>query len=112
MFKKIIQWLFPPPIQRSQEAQERVNAAAARMRLFVMPGCLYCHRVLKVMKHLQLPIPVMLTSDESNAMELYNEGGSTQTPCLNYTNAKGQTIWLYESSDIIAYLTRQFEHEH
>ena len=46
------------------------------------------------------------TRDMSAFRELIAGGGRTMVPCLKITKANGETTWLYESSDIIEYLSR------
>ena len=49
----------------------------------------------------------VLCDDPSHKNTLVSEGGEYKVPCLAITE-DGRTRWLYESSDIIAYLEQRF----
>jgi glutathione S-transferase len=46
--------------------------------------------------------------DPVHRQALLAGGGKVQTPCLLIPDSNGQTAWLYESNDIIAWLEREF----
>jgi len=43
------------------------------------------------------------------AKELVAGGGNLKVPCLKIEEYDGSETWMYESSDIIAYLEQRFE---
>lgn len=45
------------------------------------------------------------TSERKNAQALMQGGGKTQVPCLRIENIDGEVQWMYESDDIIRYLS-------
>ena len=45
---------------------------------------------------------------QSSREELLAGGGTIKVPCLRITDDAGDTSWMYESSDIIAYLQGRF----
>lgn len=45
------------------------------------------------------------TSDSEHHSALMAGGGKTQVPCLRVETEDGQVQWMYESDDIIQYLT-------
>jgi len=45
------------------------------------------------------------TSEGTHAQALMQGGGKTQVPCLRIEQADGSVEWMYESSDIINYLS-------
>jgi len=53
----------------------------------------------------ELDIEMKSTSDRENATALMQGGGKTQVPCLRIEQADGSVQWMYESDDIIRYLT-------
>jgi len=45
------------------------------------------------------------TSDREHAQALLQGGGKTQVPCLRIEQEDGSVEWMYESNDIISYLS-------
>ena len=68
--------------------------------LYYKPTCPYCVKVLRFMEQHGISLPLRDTFDEQIAQELVQIGGKRQVPCL-VIDGKA----LYESDDIIAYLT-------
>ena len=61
------------------------------------------------MAGLSLPIETRdAQNDNAYRQELAQEGGRVKVPCLKITQDDGSVEWMYESSDINAYLTRRF----
>ncbi len=52
-----------------------------------------------------LDIELRSTSERQHAIDLMDGGGKTQVPCLRIESPEGDVQWMYESDDIIAYLT-------
>ena len=77
---------------------------AATYELYVMPGCPYCVKVKRFMHEHGIELPERdITADPSARETLKRVGGKVQVPCLFIDGAP-----LYESDDIIAYLSRTF----
>ena len=74
--------------------------------LYCYPTCGACIavRLSAWWAGIQLPTRNVLLSSEY-AAELLAGGGKTQVPCLRIDAADGGVQWIYESSDIIGYLT-------
>ena len=73
--------------------------------LFIMPACPYCQKVLRFMERSGIEMPLRdITSDPDAREELVRVGGKPQVPCLFIDGAA-----LYESDDIIARLSKDFE---
>jgi glutaredoxin 3 len=74
------------------------------LRLYYMPTCPYCRKVLTFMEKAGIVLPLRDTqSDVAARQELLQIGGKTQVPCLVI---EGRT--LYESDDIIQWLKNNF----
>lgn len=89
---------------------DQVNGAekitTADLALFMKPGCPYCDRTIRAIDELGLNIGRKdITSDVDARRELATEGGMIQVPCLRIEGRSGKVDWLYESLDIIRYLT-------
>ena len=75
--------------------------------LYQYDSCPYCARVKRYLAEAGLAIDMKDTLRDAEARrELVAGGGSSMVPCLRI-DRDGDTRWLYESLDIIAYLRAQ-----
>ena len=75
--------------------------------LYHTAACPFCRRVRAFLDRSGIEIPMRDTTRDTGAFrELLAGGGRSMVPCLKITNANGETTWLYESNDIIKYLSR------
>ena len=73
--------------------------------LYHFERCPYCLFVRDVIKTLGLDIELRdIRAHPEFEQELLQGGGRTMVPCLRIEEKSGQIRWLYESSDIIAFL--------
>ena len=99
----------PKGIVRTAEHQAAINVACQKLALYHFPTCPFCIKVRHEMARLSLPIELRNAQHQAeHRADLLQGGGKIQTPCLKIIDAQGQVQWLYESSDIIQYLQRQF----
>lgn len=73
--------------------------------MYVKTGCPYCAKALAKIGDLGLEINELNIADESVAAELLEKGGKRQVPYL-IDDSTGTTM--YESSDIVDYLEKQY----
>jgi len=98
----------PRKMKRSAEAQQQVNEQASKMSLYQFKRCPFCVRTRRIIHKLNLPIEYRDASRGSPYRnELESEGGQIKVPCLRIEE-NGNTQWLYESSEIIAFLHERF----
>lgn len=99
----------PRKKRRAPDAQQAVDAAAARLTLYQFRACPFCVRTRRLLHRLNVPVA---TRDAKNNAEhratLLREGGKIQVPCLRIEAADGQVSWLYESKAIRGYLEQHF----
>ncbi|SFU74414.1 glutaredoxin family protein [Halomonas korlensis] len=99
----------PRAIERSPEAQARVDAACRDLALYQFRTCPFCIRVRKEIARLGLNIELRdAQRDPEHRRELAEGGGRVKVPCLKIAHADGANEWLYESDDINAWLHRRF----
>jgi glutaredoxin len=103
-------WLtHPKGIVRPPAAQQAVDARTQNLALYHFPTCPFCLKTRRVMQRLSLNIELRdAQHDATHRAALIAGGGKAQVPCLLITDAQGKQTWLYESSDINAYLAREF----
>ena len=98
----------PTPPQRSPEAQADVDAQTTGLVLYQFRACPFCVKVRHAMRRMGLNIELRdARGDPDIAAELRHEGGRYQVPCLRIEE-NGEIKWLYESSDIVAWLEQRF----
>ena len=96
-------------VQRDADAQSKVDQETAKLTLYQFQACPFCVKVRMSMKRLGLTIQTKDAnrSDEARG-ELLVGGGKLTVPCLKIENDSGEVTWMYESSDIVAYLEGRF----
>lgn len=98
----------PPKQQRTPEAQAAVDQAAANLSLYQFHGCPFCVKTRRALHTLNVPVELRdASNDNVHRQALLEGGGRIKVPCLRIDEG-GQTTWMYESNDIIAYLQGRF----
>ena len=98
----------PSKVVRSDAEQEWVNRQAKSLALYQFYACPFCVRTRRTIHRLNIPIEYRdAQNNPAYRKELLTEGGEIKVPCLRIEE-KGQTKWMYESSDIIKYLNDRF----
>lgn len=104
-----LDWLTSPkkPIH-SAERQAELDAQTANMSIYQYAACPFCVKTRRAIKRLGLNMELRdAKNDPQYRLELERQGGKQQVPCLRIEEPDGIT-WMYESSDIVAYLNRRF----
>lgn len=103
-------WLTRPKgIVRPAAEQQAVDARTQNLALYHYPTCPFCLKTRRAAQRLSLNIELRdAQHDAVHRAALIAGGGKPQVPCLLITDAQGKQTWLYESSDINAYLAREF----
>lgn len=108
--KIILGWdaMFPPnAVPRDPAAQAKVDDFSKRMALYQFETCPFCVKVRRAARRMNLKLATKDARGDAKARdELLREGGQRQVPCLRIEHG-GKVQWLYESSEIIAYLERE-----
>jgi len=98
----------PKGIIRSPELQQEVDKKASTMALYQFEACPFCVKVRRAMTRQSVQFD--LRDAKNNAIHreaLFSNGGAIKVPCL-CIEKEGETTWMYESSDIVAYLEKEF----
>ena len=99
----------PTPMVRTPEQQALVDQQVKELALYQLFACPFCITTRRAMHRLNVSIETRSVSIGSPyRAELEQNGGRVQVPCLRLKANNGEDIWMYESSDIIAYLENQF----
>jgi glutaredoxin len=99
-------WLFTPKgIKRDTDEQATIDSKTSALSLYQYKACPFCVKVRRAMKRNSLNIQTHdAKRNETSRKELIEGGGKLKVPCLRVEGKKGDVCWIYESSDIIAYL--------
>lgn len=82
---------------------------AQDLTLFYSPYCGFCVYVLKAMQAMDVEMNMRNVNEErGHRRELIQGGGRGMVPCLRITEPDGSERWMYESRDIVRYLTDRF----
>ena len=99
----------PTGVQRTPDAQAAVNQQCQSLALYQFSTCPFCIKVRQEMRRLSLPIEKRdAQHNTANREQLLQGSGATKVPCLQITEANGQTRWLQDSAAIVAYLRERF----
>jgi glutaredoxin len=99
----------PAGVQRSPAAQAEVDQQCQSLALYQFSTCPFCIKVRQEMRRLSLPIDKRDAQHHADHRhELQQGSGATKVPCLKITEANGQTRWLQDSTEIVAYLRKRF----
>jgi glutaredoxin len=99
----------PAGVQRSPAGQAAVDQQCQSLALYQFSTCPFCIKVRQEMRRLSLPIEKRDAQHHTaNRDALLQGSGATKVPCLQITEANGQTRWLQDSTEIVAYLRKRF----
>lgn len=93
--------------KRSPEEQKCVDSATEKLSLYQFYACPFCLKTRRALTRLNLNIKTRDAQKNPARAELLNGGGEIKVPCLRI-DKNDETIWMYESSDIIQYLEQRF----
>ena len=97
--------------QSDSKLEELTSGPLPRsLALYHYDSCPFCVRVTRVLERLGVDCELRNTQLEpSRREELVEGGGRSQVPCLRIEGEEGSVTWLYESADIIEYLSAKFQ---
>ena len=99
----------PQGIVRSTAGQDSVDQSCRALALYQYKTCPFFFFFFQEMRRLSLKITQVDAQPEGPARaELTQQGGHTKVPCLKITDEAGNSLWLYDSEKIIAYLRSNF----
>ena len=99
----------PTGMVRAPAAQASVDQQCQSLALYQFSTCPFCIKVRQEMRRLSLPIAKRdAQHDTTHRNALLQGSGASKVPCLQITEAHGQTRWLQDSSEIVAYLRERF----
>lgn len=106
----LFNWVFSPrTVARAPEQQAVIDEQTSALRLYQYEACPFCVKVRRAMRRNSLNIATRDVKRSDTAREeLLAGGGLLKVPCLRIDEPGQASRWMYESSDIIAYLEGRF----
>ncbi|MBL4868123.1 MAG: glutathione S-transferase N-terminal domain-containing protein [Pseudomonadales bacterium] len=103
-------WAFTPKsLVRDPELQRIMDQRTGTLSLYEYAACPFCVKVRRAMKRKSLVIRRLdIKRSQTSRNELLAGGGKLKVPCLKIEEEDGGVRWMYESSDIVDYLTSRF----
>lgn len=99
----------PRGLKREPELQKAIDQQCQDLALYQFSTCPFCINVRQEMRRLSLNIEKLdAQRDLTHREKLLQGGGAIKVPCLKISGTDQQTLWLYESGAIIAYLNKRF----
>jgi glutaredoxin len=100
----------PKPILREKIDQDRIDKETKNLTIYQFEACPFCVKVRRFIGKNSLKIIFKdAKNNKTSKSELVNEGGKHKVPCLKIANKYSKTIWLYESTEIIKFLKKEFK---
>jgi len=94
-------------IARSIEDQQKVDASLNGLSLYQHFACPFCTKTRRALHKLSAKVELRdIRKNPDYRQQLEQGGGRVKVPCLRIEEA-GEVSWLYESGDIIDYITRR-----
>ncbi len=113
---KVVRWLLgriilllnfiftPRGVKRDPHSQSLMDEKTKGLVLYQFEACPFCVKVRRAMKRHGLKVETRdAKNDPVHRQALETQGGKLKVPCLRIEQG-GETTWLYESRDIVAYL--------
>jgi len=99
----------PKGLARAPAAQKKVDRQCRSIVLYQYKSCPFCLKVRQEIRRLSLRIARLDAQTAGrHREELVRGGGRAKVPCLKITDQAGNSQWLYESGEIVAYLRGRF----
>lgn len=92
---------------RSDDEQKCVDKSTQSLSLYQFYACPFCLKTRRAIKRLGLKIETRNAQQNPDRADLLAGGGDIKVPCLRI-DSENETIWMYESDDIIQYLEQRF----
>ena len=118
---KLIRWILgkiiicldmifsPKPIIRDNVLQTKLNKITSVYKLYQYNACPFCVKVRRFFKRESLNIDLVDAKLESFKQELIQNGGKQKVPCLKVELKNKSVRWIYESNDIIEFISKKIK---
>ena len=102
-------FFIPKVLSRDINNQDKINEITSSYKLYQYNACPFCVKVRRFCKKNSLNIDLVDAKKDSYKEELINKGGKQKVPCLKVQLKNSQVMWIYESRDIIEFITKEIK---
>ena len=118
---KLIRWILgriiifldmlfsPKAIIRELSQQKQMDEITSSYKLYQYNACPFCVKVRRFLKKQSLTIDLIDAKQESHKRDLVKNGGKQKVPCLKVKLQNKENKWIYESDDIIKFLSKKIK---
>jgi len=118
---KLIRWILgriiifldalfsPKAIIRDLNRQNKIDEITSSYQLYQYNACPFCVKVRRFFKKQSLNINLIDAKQENHKKDLVENGGKQKVPCLKVQLKNKQNKWIYESDDIIKFLSKELK---
>lgn len=100
----------PKPILRKKIEQDKIDSQTKFLTIYQFEACPFCVKVRRFIRKNSLKINLRdAKNNKKFKHELVNEAGKHKVPCLKIEKINEKTKWLYESTEIIKFLKKEFK---
>ena len=106
-----LDWLpSPKPLNMTKEKIDSIAAYSSTLTLYEFRACPFCVMVRRFLKKNNIVLDIKdAKRDKDYAQEVISGGGKLQVPCLRIEKSPEDVEWMYESKDIVKFLTKELE---
>ena len=99
----------PKPLNRSKTLQFNIDKITKNYKLYQYYTCPFCVKVRRFFKKKSLKIELINAKKEHHKHDLIQNGGRQKVPCLRVQLENKTIRWIYESNNIIDFISREIE---
>ena len=118
---KVIRWILgrmiifldfvfsPQSRLRDKNAQDLINKITNSYKLYQYYACPFCVKVRRFLKREAINIELIDAKNDLFKKKLIKNGGMLKVPCLRVSSKKKQVEWIYESNEIIDFISKEIK---
>ena len=99
----------PKPLNRNKLLQSNIDKITKNYKLYQYYACPFCVKVRRFFKKKSLKIELIDAKEEIHKQDLIQNGGRQKVPCLRIQLKNKPIRWIYESNDIIEFVSTEIE---
>ena len=103
-----LDFVFTPKSKvRDISSQNLVNKITKHYKLYQYNACPFCVKVRRFLKKESINIELINAKNDLFKKKLIQNGGILKVPCLRVESQKKQVKWIYESNEIIDFISKE-----
>ena len=105
-----LDFVFTPKSKvRDISSQNLVNKITKHYKLYQYNACPFCVKVRRFLKKESINIELINAKNDVFKKKLIQNGGILKVPCLRVESQKKQVKWIYESNEIIVFISKEIK---